>query len=101
LTHILDILDPAFSYDTSRPLSEVSPSEESLLRDRYRTLWDLSVDGRIERKGFLPEGLRERRAKEFQTLFPNLGEPAAEQVFIALWGGTRPSNEELHLENLF
>jgi hypothetical protein len=95
LTHILDILDPAFSYDTSRPLSEVSPSEESLLRDRYRTLWDLSVDGRIERKGFLPEGLRERRAKEFQTLFPNLGEPAAEQVFIALWGGTRPSNEEL------
>ncbi len=95
LTHILDILDPDFKYDTSRPLSEVSPSEESLFRDRYRTLWDLSVDGRLERKGFLPQGLRERRTAEFQTLFPNLGGKAAGQVFTALWGGPRPSDTEL------
>ena len=95
LTHILDILDPAFGYDTSRPLSEVSPSEEALFRDRYRTLWDLSVDGRLEREGFLPNDLRERRAMEFHALFPDLGERAAEQVFSALWSGGRPSSEEL------
>lgn len=92
LTHILDILDPAFGYEPSRPLSEVSPSEESLFRDRYRTLWDLSIDGRLERKELLPEGLRERRATEFQTLFPNLGGPAAEEAFAALWDGPRPSD---------
>jgi hypothetical protein len=95
LTHILDILDPTFEYDTSRPLSEVSPSEESLFRDRYRTLWDLSVDGRLERKGFLPQDLRERRSAEFRTLFPNLDERAAEQVFTTLWSGARPSNTDL------
>ena len=95
LTHILDILDPAFEYDTSRPLSEVSPSEESLFRDRYRTLWDLSVDGRLQRKGFLSQDLRERRSAEFQTLFPNLDGQAAEQVFTALWSGPRPSNTDL------
>ncbi len=95
LIHILDILDPAFEYDTSRPLSGVSPSEESLFRDRYRTLWDLSVDGRLERKGLLPQDIRERRAAEFQTLFPNLGDRAAEQVLETLWDGPRPSNAEL------
>ncbi len=95
LTHILDILDPAFEYDTSRPLSGVSPSEESLFRDRYRTLWDLSVDGRLERKGLLPQDLRDRRSAEFQTLFPNLDERTAERVFTALWRGPRPSNADL------
>lgn len=95
LTHILDILDPAFEYDTSRPLSEVSPSEESLFRDRYRTLWDLSVDGRLERKGFLTQELKEQRSAEFQTLFPNLDGQAVEQVFKALWSGPRPSNTDL------
>lgn len=95
LTHILDILDPAFDYDTSRPLSEVSPSEESLFRDRYRTLWDLSIDGRLERKGFLPQDLKDRRVSEFRSLFLNLGVEAAEQVFAALWNDRRPSSGEL------
>lgn len=95
LTHILDILDPAFGYDTSRPLSKVSPSEESLFRDRYRTLWDLSVDGRLERKGLLPYDIRERRAAEFRNLFPNLPERATDQVLESLWVGPRPSCSDL------
>lgn len=95
LTHILDILDPAFGYDTTRPLSEVSPSEESLFRDRYRTLWDLSIDGRLARKELLPQGLKDQRAGEFSSLFPNLGAEAAEQAVAALWNDRRPSSDEL------
>ncbi|MBT3353063.1 MAG: hypothetical protein HOC91_11125 [Nitrospinaceae bacterium] len=95
LTHILDILDPAFGYDTTRPLSEVSPSEESLFRDRYRTLWDLSVDGRLESKWHLPQGLKEQRAGEFKSLFSNLGTEAADRVIEILWGGYRLSSGEL------
>ena len=58
--------------------------EELLFRDRYRALWDLSVDGRPERKTKLPEGVRERRAAEFRALLPSLDEEtvdwAAEQL---------------------
>lgn len=84
LAHVLDLLDPAFGHDETLPLSEASPAEELLFRDRYRTLWDLSVDGRLERKTKLPEGVRERRAAEFRALFPSLDEEtvdrAAEQL---------------------
>ena len=94
LTHITDILDSTFAYDTSCPLSEISQSEESLFRDRFRTLWDLSVDGRLERKGVLPVDIREKRTAEFRALFQTLDDKTAEKVFLALWNGTRPSNEE-------
>ncbi|MDA0999017.1 MAG: hypothetical protein O2807_00685 [bacterium] len=89
LVHIFDILDPEFECDPNQLLSEVSPSEDALFRDRYRTLWDLSVDGRLERKGWLPESVRERRFSEFRALYPNIGDDAAEKVIGALWSDPR------------
>lgn len=93
--HIHDLLDPAFGHDAARPLSGASLAAEDLLRDRYRTLWDLSVDGRLERLGWLPKGVRERRAAEFRALFRRLGEERAGRVFEALWSGPRPSDADL------
>ena len=95
LTHIQDLLDPSFHHDPLSPLAQETPSEESLLRDRYRTLWDLSVDGRLERRGQLPPEMRERRAAEFRSLFPSLDEENAAEVFGVLWSGPRPSDPEL------
>ena len=97
LTHIQDILDPPFEYDFSSPLAPEAPSEESLLRDRYRTLWDLSVDGRLDRQGWLPSDMRERRAAEFRSLFPVLNEESAAKVMEALWSGPRPSDRGFRL----
>lgn len=95
LTHIQDLLDPSFHHDPHSPLAQETPSEESLLRDRYRTLWDLSVDGRLERRGQLPPHMRERRAAEFRALFPALDGENAGSVIDALWSGPRPSDPGL------
>ncbi len=92
LTHIQDLLDPLFAADPTSALSDASPVEDHLLRDRYRTLWDLSVDGRLDRRKRLPEGVRERRAAEFQALFPSLGAEWAERAFEAIWSAPRPSD---------
>ena len=95
LTHIQDLLDPSFHHDPLSPLAQETPSEESLLRDRYRTLWDLSVDGRLERRGQLPPEMRERRGAEFRSLFPALDEEGAAEVIETLWSGPRPSDPDL------
>ncbi|MBI3126948.1 MAG: hypothetical protein HYZ11_05020 [Candidatus Tectomicrobia bacterium] len=92
LTHIQDMLDPRFEHDPASPLAPAAPSEESLLRDRYRTLWDLSVDGRLGRSGRLPSDVRERRAAEFRSLFPALDEESAAKAIETLWSGPRPSD---------
>ncbi|MEE9255930.1 MAG: hypothetical protein V3V56_02035 [bacterium] len=95
ILHILDLLDPAFGCGPGARLSADSPAEETLYRDRYRTLWDLSVDGRLERECKLPGDVRTLRAAEFHALFPGLGTEEAERVFEALWSGPRPAHADL------
>ncbi|MDP6620258.1 MAG: hypothetical protein QGG90_12590, partial [Nitrospinota bacterium] len=93
--HVQDLLDPAFGHDETRPLSDGSPVSEDLLRDRYRTLWDLSVDGRLERIDRLPEGVRDQRAAEFGALFRTLGQERTRRIFETLWSGPRREDADL------
>ncbi len=95
LIHVRDMLDPALGHGSDVPLASRSPAEESLFRDRYRTLWDLSVDGRLERLGRLPTDVRKRRRAEFRALFRNLKEECAERVVESLWSGPALSDASL------
>ena len=47
LLRISDMLDPGFKYSPKTPLGGDSPTEESLIRDRFRFLWDLYIDRRL------------------------------------------------------
>lgn len=49
LLHVADMLDERFGYDRES-LAGVS-SHQNLVRDRYRVLWDVYVEGRLEREG--------------------------------------------------
>ena len=80
LMHIVDMLDPRFGYDPQLPSCEAGPAFTNLLRDRYRVLWDTWIDGRLSRRGWLPEGVREKRFEEFMTIF-SAGGPDAEEEF--------------------
>lgn len=79
LLHVADMLDPSFGYERWVPSSELGPAYANLLRDRYRMLWDTWIDGRLHRRGWLPEGVREKRLAEFVATFPMLGPQAAEK----------------------
>jgi len=74
LTHVADMLDPAFGYERALPPSGEGPSADTILRDRYRVLWDTTIDGRLARAGQADEAVRHVRQREFVDTFVMLGD---------------------------
>ena len=77
LAHAADMLDPDFGYARELPTCEADPALMNLLRDRYRVVWDTTIDGRLCRCGLLDEEARALRLAEFARAFPMLGDEAA------------------------
>ena len=84
LTHISDMLNPAFGYDPDTKVG-VSPGEEHLIMNRYRVLWSLHVDSRIARGGKDPMFSREYRLREFRSWYRKISPTQVESVFEGLW----------------
>jgi hypothetical protein len=72
------MLDPCFGYEASLPADVAGSGRERAVRDRYRVLWNVYVDGRLVESGALPEGTRRERMREFAGTFPHLGIGAGE-----------------------
>lgn len=89
-THISDMLDPAFGYEPNLSVPDAPPTEQILLRDRYRVLWDITIDRRLRR-----EDMRSVRGREFDKAFSHLSEETRGELFERLWTGERPSHHEL------
>jgi hypothetical protein len=91
LLHVVDILDPEFGFEPHLEAAAVNPMLDNLVRERYRVLWDTTIDGRLAARGVLPLGREGRRQAEFQAAFSMLGE-AAGPCFEALFRGSRPDH---------
>lgn len=55
LASVFDMLDPAFGYRPELPIQGLDPARADLVRDRYRVLWELSIDARFAPHGW-PSG---------------------------------------------
>jgi len=80
--HIADMLDPAFQYEPSSV--EPDTMHPSLFQERYRALWDTTIDGRLAHEGVREAACRSRRLLEFGQTFQMLGtqtEAAFERLF--------------------
>ncbi len=71
--HLHDILDPCFAYQLELPQSEVGPTYDNLIRERYRVLWDTWIDGRLLSRGWAPASVKQQRRTEFEATFSMLG----------------------------
>lgn len=91
LLHVADMLDPAFGYLKELPGVDRDPAVVNLLRERYRVLWDATIDGRLCRGGLLGTRARAARLSEFARAFPMLGE-SAETAFASWFDGPRPTH---------
>jgi hypothetical protein len=89
LLHVEDMLDPAFAYDREPASMDIDPVYEKLVRDRFRVLWNTSVDGRLQARGWLPGEGEERIRRDFLSTFIMLG-PEAEGHFERFFHGPRP-----------
>lgn len=92
LLHVADMLDPVFGYDAAPPVSDGGPVLDGLHIERYRVLWDAWTSGRMQRRGWLDAGGRERSLAAFTTTFPG---PDVERRFARWFDAGQLSHAEL------
>ncbi len=91
--HLADMLTPAFGYEPELHIPEEGMARR-LVQDRYRVLWDITIDGRLAQEGHTPEQVRRRRLQEFARAFPMLG-GAAEAHFARYFDQPNPCHTQL------
>lgn len=69
ILHIVDMLDPKFGYKPNFPKTNIGPTYERFFQERYRILWDITIDGRLHHKGWLPQSVREKHLAIFKDIF--------------------------------
>jgi hypothetical protein len=94
LYHIADMLDPRFAYEPVLPKAEGGPTYDSLVTGRYRVLWDTTISGRMMRRGWYDQSVRERQLSEFVGAFPMLHD-RLEESFSRFFDCEQPKHADL------
>lgn len=94
LMHLNDMVDPGFCYDPDIGGSAQPASQLRLIRERYRLLWDITIDGRLVLANRETVANHEQRWSEFNRAFSFLPEPKRQETFQALWN-SRPQHADL------
>lgn len=83
LMHISDMLDPAFAYEPHPEFGGECETENDLIRERFRLLWNMWVAGRMRRNDWpLPEAEQSRRGLDqaFASWEPKRREAALQDL---------------------
>jgi len=94
LFHLADMLDPAFAYEPTLPKAEGGPTYDTLIANRYRVLWAVTINGRMARRGWLAAPVRDEQWHEFIHAFPML-EKAGAECFERFFNADQPAHQEL------
>jgi hypothetical protein len=98
-THLHDMLDPAFGYSPTLPSQRQNAAQQRLTRERYRLLWDITIDGRLAgRLRNESTSSSERSARyqaEFNRAFGFWPESRRKDVFDGLWNDRTPHHSDL------
>jgi hypothetical protein len=95
LTHLHDMVDPGFGYVPDLPVQGPSLNQQRLARERYRSLWDVSIDGRLIRSGRQPIATQAHRWSEFSAAFAFWTEGRQKEIFDSLWSNPAPTHSAL------
>ena len=94
LYHIADMLDPAFAYEPVLPKTDGGPTYDTLITNRYRVLWDVTINGRMTGRGWLPQTTRDQQLNDFRQAFPMLKD-GPEKCFRRFFDADQPRHSEL------
>jgi hypothetical protein len=95
LMHLNDMVDPVFGYQPELALRSPFPGAQRVARDRYRQLWDTSIDGRLHRSGRAALQTKAERWSEFADAFAFWTEARRRAVFESLWADPAPTHQGL------
>ena len=93
-THLSDMLDPAFGYAPTLDLPGLNGAQQRLARERYRLLWDITIDGRLVAAGHTPMAAQEKHAAAFARGYSFWPQDRQHETFIALWQNPTPRHVE-------
>lgn len=85
LMHLSDLLDPAFGYTPGVEQFGSTASQQRVVRERYRLLWDVTIDGRLTRMGRVTVASLEQRQREFESAYAFLIPEKRRSLFDSLW----------------
>ena len=94
LFHISDMLDPAFAYEPTLPKAEGGPTYDTLITNRYRVLWDVTIAGRMARHGWCAATVRDQELQDFRHTFPML-DGESDEFFKGFFDAAAPRHQEL------
>jgi hypothetical protein len=94
MLHVVDMLDPHFGYEPGFPKGPLGPYHR-VLQERYKILWDVTVDGRLCKKGWLPTSVRETHKMLFSRTFPSLQGEKLENLFSYFFDHGPHTHQEL------
>jgi len=83
LMHASDMLSESYGYRDERLGG--NPMEESIVKERYSTFWDIFVDGRLIRNGRETISDKESRYREFESLYKKIPDEMKIAIFDVLW----------------
>ena len=83
LMHASDMLSESYGYRDERLGG--NPMEESIVKERYCTFWDIFVDSRLIRKGKETISDKEKRYREFESLYKKIPDEVKIAIFDVLW----------------
>jgi hypothetical protein len=89
-THLHDMLDPAFGYAPTLDLPGLNGAQQRLARERYRMLWDITIDGRLTAAGHTPMQSREQHAAAFARGYSFWPADRQGETFESLWHNAVP-----------
>ena len=95
LTHLSDMVDLSFGYSPELHLRGPSPTQQRIVRERYRLLWDVTIDGRLSRAGHAINTTREQHQALFDRAYSFWPEEKRREIFDDLWSGHSPKHEHL------
>ena len=95
LTHLQDMIDPAFGYSPHLQSRGQTTAQQRLTRERYRLLWDITIDGRLANSGRATATNREQHQGMFERAYSFWPAEKRETVFKTLWHGRQPRHNDL------
>jgi hypothetical protein len=92
--HLRDMLNPEFGYAPALQLPSLNGAQLRLARERYRLLWDITIDGRLSAAGHRPMATREQQAAAFAGSYSFWQEERQTETFNWLWQSTAPRHAD-------
>lgn len=93
--HLQDMVDPAFAYSPHIHLPTHNQTQQRITRERYRLLWDITIDGRLTRRGRDTITNHEKHQALFGRAFSFWVEDKRDHVFESYWNEHTPRHENI------